>query len=64
LKLCANLADILKDENLLPPALIDVMGGYEFEWKAAAPHQNIRAKKGGATTVYMGEEVTLEMVKA
>jgi hypothetical protein len=64
LKRCAILASILADENLLPQALADLKEGFEFEWNPAAPHQNIRAKKGGATTVYMGEEVTPEMVRA
>jgi hypothetical protein len=64
LKRCAILANILGDESLLPPALADMKDGFDFDWTAAAPHQNIRAARGAATAVYMGEEVTSEMVEA
>jgi hypothetical protein len=64
LRRCAILASILKDDALLPRALDDVKNGFEFEWKASAPHQNIYAKKGPATVIYMGEESTVEMVEA
>lgn len=64
LKRCAILAEILADEALLPQALADVKNGFDFDWRPAAPHQNIHTKKGSATAVYMGEEVSLEMMRA
>lgn len=56
LRRCGHLFEILKDSNNLPPSLADLQDGFQFEWSAGSPHQNVTSAGGSkATAIYMGE---------
>jgi hypothetical protein len=56
LRRCGHLFEILKDSNNLPPSLADLKGGFQFDWFAESPHQNVTSAGGSrATAIYMGE---------
>lgn len=56
LMLFKRLMTILNTPEHLPPALADLQEGFQLEWSSAAPHCNVRAEKGPATVLYMGEQ--------
>jgi len=56
LSLFRRLMTILSTPANLPPALADLKDGFQLEWSYAAPHCNVRAAKGPATVLYMGEQ--------
>ena len=59
LKRCGHLWNILKSEDHLPPALLDLKKGFCLEWSKNRPHQNVLSESGQhATVIYMGEDAS------
>lgn len=65
LKRCASLWEVLKNDTLLPPSLVDLKEGIRLEWCPSSPHQNIISNKGNkATAIYMGEDSSFNQIEA